>query len=191
MQNQTADNSEPSTLLRSRSVTNIPSTSFSNKEKEKLHSTLKTRKHKIEPDQTVEIEFEHRYKKNSKHNIDTQEFQVSNNIESSSSSVDIKNKAKLRKHRKSSSQSPSGSKRKEEDHHQEKNKEDKSHRLSSNNFSSKSELNLRDKAKKIGKKGKSISTLNLRHFTSEADLEASTSSGNLTYPQVIFKMKIF
>lgn len=187
VQNPTTEKPEPSTLLRSRSVINIPSTSYSSKEKEKLQPTVKTRKHKIEPDQTFEIEYEPKYRKNSKHNIDTQDIQVSNNLEASSS-TDIKSKNKLRKHRKSSSQSPSGSKKREEGHPQERNKEDKSHRLSSINFSSKSELNLKDKAKKTGKRGKGNSTFNLRHFTSEVDLEASTSSGNLTYPQVGFNI---
>lgn len=190
------------TNLKSRSQGELPSTS-TQKDKKKIQipiPPLKSRRpsiryQKVDSEQPVGLELEQRSKRNSKNSIDLNHKQnnidisfKNNNTEPSSSlsniSSEIGKKHKLKKHRKSSS-SPSSSRVKLE----EKTEEDKLHKSEKYNLNAdKIGGNLKDKSKKLEKhKQKANSSFNLKvnHSVSGDDnSEASTSSANLTYPQI-------
>lgn len=200
-------------LTKSKSVTDIPSSSYPHKEKERTSHIpiLKSRKHKIDPEQTLGIEYEHKIKRNSsKHNLEpihkienleiqppTQTYRQEPSTSTSSRLLtDIGKKHKSRKDQKSS-RSPSSSKSKkvEEDKQREKlkedqlktkdkPKEDKLHKNNKNNLNnSRSDINYKSKSKG-DRKHRDFISFGLRYSSSADNLEASTSAGNLTYPQV-------
>lgn len=194
--------------MKSRSQGELPSTS-TQKDKKNIQIPIppfKSRRpsiryQKADSEQPVGLELEQRSKRNSKNSIDLNHKQnnidisfKNNNTEPSSSlsniSSEIGKKHKLKKHRKSSS-SPSSSRVKLE----EKTEEDKIHKSEKYNLSTdKIGGNLKDKSKKLEKhKQKANSSFNLKvnhSISGDDNSEASTSSANLTYPQVIIKFKL-
>lgn len=190
--------------MKSRSQGELPSTS-TQKEKKKSQIPLPRRASirnlKVDSQQPVGLELEQKTKRNSKHSINLNHKQnnidinyKNNNSEPSSSlsnnSSEIGKKHKFKKHRKSSS-SPSSSRIKLE----ETTEEDKIHKSEKYTLSTnKIDNSLKEKSKKLEKhkhKGNSNFNLKVNHSVSGDDnSEASTSSANLTYPQVIIYLKI-
>lgn len=195
-------------LTKSKSVTDIPTSSHPLKEKERtsLIPILKTRKHKVDTEQTIGIEFENRSKRNSLKHHHLEEIHKIDNIESqhtrnnhqepSTSTNDSllteigkKHKSKKDKH----SRFPNNFKtKKTEEDKKEKSKEEvkikdrsKLHKNYKNNFNnSQSEISFKEKDSKSKKGDKKHSSFSSRYTYSVDNLEASTSSGNQTYPQV-------
>lgn len=185
--------------MKSQSQGELPSTS-TQKEKKKIQTPLPRRASiknlKVDTEQPVGLELQQKTKRNSKHSIDLNHKQnnidisyKNNNSEPSSSlsnlSPEIGKKHKFKKHRKNSS-SPNSSRIKLE----EKTEEDKIHKSEKYSVNAeKIDNNLKEKSKKLDKhkhKGNSNFNLKVNHSLSGDDnSEASTSSANLTYPQVI------
>lgn len=204
---QTNRKSDSVSLTKSKSVTDIPSSSCLNKEKERTNNAplLKTRKHKIESEQTLGIEFEHKIKKiSSKHNLESthkidnieSQYTKNNHQEPSSSNstlttIETGKKHKSRKDKKNS-RSPSSSKSKkseddklkEDQKPRDKSKEDKIHKNNKINLHSKSDISFKEKQKKSDKKHLDYNSFEFRFSSSIDSLSPSTSAGNLTYPQV-------
>lgn len=212
--NTKPDKTDSVILTKSKSVTDIPSGSYPYKEKDRSSRIpiIKTRKHKIDQEHAPSIEFEYKIKRNSSkynlepiHNIDNLEIQYTkknhqqqpSTSTSSHLSAEIGNKHKSRKDKKSS-RSPSSSKSKIEEYKpkerskedqkpRDKSKEDKIHTNSKNNLNnSRSDISFKEKSKKSNRKDRDYSSFNLRYSSSVDNLDASTSTGNLTYPQVTF-----
>lgn len=210
--NKKSDKIDSVTLSKSKSVLDIPSSSYSLKDKEGTSHIpiLKTRKHKIDSDQALRIEFEHKIKRVSSkhsiehiHKIDNPEIQhIKNHYQeattSSSSYLSVGDKKHKSRKDKKSSLSPSSlniqkednkpkDKTKEDYKTSDKPREDTIHKHNKNNLSNlKSDLNFKDKYNKSDKrfKEKDCSGFSFSYSSSLDSLSPSTSTGNLTYPQV-------
>ncbi|XP_072379801.1 E3 ubiquitin-protein ligase TRIP12 isoform X1 [Diabrotica undecimpunctata] len=179
-QNKKSDKPDPHPS-KTKSHGEIPSTSSSAHKHSSTQNSKSSKKHNKTDSEQPGTEIEPKVKKNSRYSLDINhrqdhlEYSVRNNNTDSSSSLsnisaDVNRHS--RKHRKSSSTSISS---------KDRPTEDKSNTFKFINL----DLHLRDKKEKTRKSDRRGQILiKLNNTTVEDSLGASTSSANLTYPQV-------
>nr|CAH7756174.1 unnamed protein product [Callosobruchus chinensis] len=170
---------------KSKSLADLPSTSAANVSKEKsshLKHSKKQSKHQ-HVEQPIGIQFEHNTR-SSRHDEELEEIHNLRNhsISSSTSFTNISETSTHKRHKKHRRGSSSPSIRQ---HSEEKIDKDKGTNKSRSNTFTSTPTELKVKHTKLHKKSKSNSSCNLRtSFSLNRDnLEASSSAGNLTYPQ--------